>query len=101
VTILSNKLIRDEVYYIAIFKSKNYAVQLHYYLEKKGYRNFQLISTPCHLSAGCSFSIKFFDLKDIEIFRSEINTFDSIIHSIYQVQRENGKRKTKRLNDVI
>lgn len=91
----------DGEYYIVVFKSKNHAVQLHYLLEKKGYRKFQLISTPCRISNGCGYSIRFNKLNDIEYLKKETNDLKQLIKAIYEVQRINNRKAYKRLNYFI
>lgn len=84
------KSITSGKYYIAVFKSKNYAVQLYYKLEKAGYGMFHLISTPCQLKGGCSYSIKFSRLNDINYFKNYSPDFESEISGIYKVERREG-----------
>ncbi|SCG83252.1 hypothetical protein DW1_1682 [Proteiniborus sp. DW1] len=79
-------------YYIAVFKSRNYAVQLYYKLEKGGYSMFQLISTPCQLRGGCSYSIKFSKLNDLNYFKRFSPDFDQEIFGIYYVDKRNGTK---------
>jgi len=86
------KSITEGKYYIAVFKSKNYAVQLFYKLEKMGYGIFQLISTPCQLRGGCSYSIKFSRINDINYLKKYAPDFQQEIYGVYQVDRKNGTR---------
>lgn len=88
-------------YYILVFKSKNYAIKVYYLLEKKGYSRFQLVSTPCKIQPGCSFSIKFTSIKDFETIKREITELDKIIDSIYFIKKENGKKVFKKINYII
>jgi len=91
---MRNKLINNKEYYIAVFNSKNYAIQLFYKLEKKGYSNFQLISTPCQLKGGCSYSIKFNRLSDLNYLVNEASNFSSV-SNIYYVEKRDGKKYYK------
>lgn len=77
-------------HYLAVFKSKNYAVQLYYKLEKAGYGIFQLISTPCQLRGGCSYSIKFYRLNDINYLKQYSQDFDQEISGVYHVEKKDG-----------
>ncbi|WIV11198.1 DUF3343 domain-containing protein [Proteiniborus sp. MB09-C3] len=86
------KSISGSKYYIAVFKSKNYAVQLYYKLEKAGYSMFQLISTPCHISGGCSYSIKFSRLSDLNYFKNYSSDFEKEIYGVYHVEKRNGTK---------
>ncbi|WP_416197858.1 MAG: Se-S-carrier domain-containing protein [Sporanaerobacter sp.] len=92
---------KDEKYYIAVFKSKNYAIQIQYILENLGYSCFQLISTPCELKAGCSYSIKFKDINYLEILKRETSKLNTDIESLYCIERKNGKKTIKNLNYLI
>ncbi len=92
---MQNKLINNKEYYIAVFSSKNYAIQLFYKLEKKGYSGFQLISTPCQLKGGCSYSIKFNRLSDVNYLANESSDFNSSVSNIYFVERKDGKKYYK------
>lgn len=85
-------------YYIAVFKSRNYAVQLYYKLEKGGYSMFQLISTPCQLRGGCSYSIKFTKLNDLNYFKNFSPDFEQEISGIYYVEKRDGSKIYKPIN---
>lgn len=85
-------------YYIAVFKSRNYAVQLYYKLEKGGYGMFQLISTPCQLRGGCSYSIKFNKLSDLNYFKKFSPDFDNEIFGIYHVNKSDGSKVYEPIN---
>lgn len=86
------KSISGGKYYIAVFKSKNYAVQLYYKLEKAGYGMFQLISTPCQLRGGCSYSIKFSRLNDINYFKIFFPDYEQEIYGIFHVEKSEGTK---------
>ncbi len=88
-------------YYITIFKSKNHAMQVYYTLEKLGYKKFQLISTPCEIKAGCSYSIKFFDLDDFKIVKEVSTRLNIIIESLYRIQRKDKKKTNNNLSYLI
>jgi putative Se/S carrier protein len=92
---MHNKLINNKEYYIVVFNSKNYAIQLFYKLEKKGYSKFQLVSTPCQLKGGCSYSIKFNNISDINYLEKESSDFIGSINNIYHVERKEGKKHYK------
>ncbi len=93
--------INSAEYYIILFNSKNHAIHLNYLLEKKGYRKFQLISTPCRLSKGCSYSLKFNKLSDLEYLKRENKNLSQLVNGIYEVQRIKGKKTYKKLHYVI
>ena len=91
----------EEKYYLAIFKSKNYAIQINYILENLGYRNFQLVSTPCEIQAGCGYCIKFRDVKDLDILKSESKSIHVNIERLYCIERKGGMKTIKNLNYLI
>ncbi|WP_278287302.1 DUF3343 domain-containing protein [Caloranaerobacter ferrireducens] len=86
---------------MAVFDTKNNAIQLYYILEKKGVNKFQLISTPCQLSFGCSYSIKFNDIEDFQILKREASKYNKHVRRVYRVERINGKKQIKQINDII
>lgn len=88
-------------YYLAIFKSKNHAIQLNSRLEKKGYRKFQLISTPCKIKHGCSFSLKYEKPTDLQYIKREMENLKELISGIYHVQRINGQKQYKEIHYMI
>ena len=70
-------------YYICAFTSKNMAMYLFSILDRLGYKEFQLISTPCEIKAGCSYSIKFSNIKYLDILKREAKKLDIDIVDIY------------------
>lgn len=84
-------------YYICVFKSKNMAVYTISILEKLGHKNYQLISTPCWIKAGCSYSIKFNDMRYFNILEREANKIGAEVENIYLIERKDGKRTYKKL----
>lgn len=95
------KAFNNKQYYLAVFNSKNHAILLYYKLEKKGYNNFLLVSTPCKIKGGCSYSIKFNNLKDLEQLKVEANNYKTPIGSIYFVERKDGKNHIKEIEEII
>lgn len=91
----------EEKYYIAVFKSKSYAIQINYVLENLGYNNFQLVSTPCEIQAGCGYSIKFKGMQDLEILKRESKSLHVNIESLYLIERKGGRKTIKNLNYII
>lgn len=79
-------------YYLIVFKSKNYAVQLYYKLEKTSYNVFQLVSTPCQIKGGCTYSLKFYRISDLNYIMKYIPNFNEEVFGIYNVVRKNGKK---------
>ena len=84
-------------YYLSIFKTKNQAVFLYSILESMGYDNFQIISTPCTIKAGCNYSIKFSNLKYADILYKEAKELGIEAPDIYVAERKDGKYKYKRV----
>ncbi|MCC5911508.1 MAG: DUF3343 domain-containing protein [Clostridiaceae bacterium] len=87
----------SDKYYIAVFDSKNHAVQVYQYLKQKKYQQFQLISTPCRIRAGCSYSIRFLTLEDYDILLKEVGDINKKIASIYEAEKVDKKRVLKEL----
>lgn len=98
---MKKKIFDNSSYYIAVFNSKNHAIQLYYILEKKGYRKFQLISTPCQVKGGCSYSIKFNNLSDLKYLEKEALKFNKFMVQVYLVKRIEGKKVIKKLDNII
>lgn len=98
---LKNKMFNNKKYYIVVFNSKNVAIQTYYDLEKKGYTRFQLISTPCKIKAGCSYSIKLNDLNDINLILNESKATNEILKDIYMIERKDGKKEYFKIENLI
>ena len=62
-----------------------------------GYDNFQIVSTPCTIKAGCNYSIKFNNLKYTDIIKKEANDLGMEAPDIYFAERKDGKYKYKRI----
>ncbi|CAK7053598.1 hypothetical protein CIW83_07315 [Tissierella sp. P1] len=88
----------DQNYYIAVFETKNKAVFLYSILETMGYSNFQLISTPCTLKAGCNYSIKFRNIRYADVLAREAEELNIGAFDIYFVEKKDGKYKYKKTN---
>lgn len=80
-------------YHIAVFETKNKAVFLYSILETMGYRNFQLISTPCVIKAGCNYAIKFGDRRYLDVIKKEVKELGIESPDIYFAEKKNGKYK--------
>lgn len=87
----------DKQYYIAVFHSRNHALQLYQTLKKKGLNHFELVSTPSRLKAGCGYSIKFKDMEDYNVLNKYAELTKRAISEVYSVKREDGKRVLKKL----
>lgn len=85
-------------YYIAVFESRNHAIQIYQYLNRKKYNQYELVSTPCKIKAGCSYSIKFTDLKYYDFLKELTDKSNRNILDVYEVTRKNGKRVLKKLD---
>lgn len=95
------KVFNNSEYYITLFESKNQAIHLYYILERKGYCNFQLVSTPCNLKAGCSYSIKFNKLDDFKIIKQASDKLKMKITDVYIIKRNKGDRTIKRIENLF
>ncbi|CCQ97599.1 conserved hypothetical protein [[Clostridium] ultunense Esp] len=87
----------DYKHYICVFKSKNMAVYMLTILERLGHKNFQLISTPCGIKAGCSYSIKFSNMRYFTIIEREAIKIGAEIEGVYLAERRNGRRIIKKV----
>lgn len=94
---MERKYIEKE-YYVAVFESKNHAVELYYYLNKEKYYQYELVSTPCKIKSGCSYSIKFNDFKYYDFLHKLAAKNNRSILAIYSIKRQNGKRLVSKLN---
>lgn len=66
-------------------------------LEKLGYKNIQLVSTPCQIKAGCSYSIKFNNMEYLNIIKKYSEKIGAKIEDVYLVERKNGKRTIRKI----
>lgn len=69
--------------YIILFNSYNNAVFVYKKLIKKGYK-VNLISTPCTISSGCSYSVKFSE-EDLPIVKNEAERNNIKIKAVYKI----------------
>lgn len=88
----------NQNYYIAIFETKNKSVFLYSILETMGYVNFQLVSTPCTIKAGCNYGIKFSNIKYADILAKESKTLNIRVPDIYFAEKVNGKYKYRKIS---
>lgn len=84
-------------HYICVFKTKNMAIYTLTTLERLGYKNFQLISTPCEIKAGCNYSIKFNDIDYLDILEKQAKKIGAEIQNIYLIERKEGKKIIKKI----
>ena len=90
----------ERKYYLAVFESRNHAIQLHQHLQRNKLLQFELVSTPCKIKAGCSYSIKFSNLNDLDLLVGEARSIKKEVASVYLVERSYGKRILKKLNII-
>lgn len=89
------------MHYIAVFKSRNHAMNIFYALEAE-IPSIKLISTPSKISGGgCSFSIEFNDLNKLKHFKDINNNVEEVIFAVYLVEKLNGKQLYKKLDITI
>lgn len=84
-------------YHICVFNTKNMAIYTFSILEGLGHKNFQLISTPCEIKAGCSYSIKFSNIRYLDILEKEAKEIGAEIQGVYLVERKEGKRTIEKV----
>lgn len=87
----------ERKYYLAVFESRNHAIQLHQHLQRNKLLQFELVSTPCKIKAGCSYSIKFDNLNELGLLTAEAKSIKKTIAAVYVVERSYGKRIIKKL----
>lgn len=87
----------NRTYYLAVFESRNHAIHLYQHLQMKRFYRFELVSTPCHIKAGCSYSIKFDNFDDYNTLQREALALNKKIASLYLVESINGKRQISKV----
>ena len=80
-----------ENYYLCVFESKNHAILLFTLLETGENNVYQLVSTPCGLKAGCTYSIKVPNKSYLRIVEREAAGANIKMPKIYYVDRIDGK----------
>ena len=85
-------------YYLIVFESKNHAVLLYTLLESKGNNVCQLVSTPCALKAGCTYSIRVPHRSYFSMIKSETEEVKLGNYKIYYVDKVNGKTTYKEVD---
>lgn len=84
-------------YYLCVFESKNHAMYLMAALEASGNKNFQLVSTPCGIKAGCSYSVRFSHKSYYQVIKKMIEKLNLEKPRIIFVEKINGKNKFKEI----
>lgn len=79
-------------HYLCVFKSRNHAILLFNIFEQEG-KDFQLVSTPCGIQAGCGYSIKFFHKSYIDVILKRVHQNNIPIPKFYLVDKINGNIK--------
>lgn len=85
-------------YYLCVFESKNHAVYLMTALEGAGYKNFQLVSTPCGIKAGCSYCVRFFHMSYAQVIKRKIEELNLGKPRFIFVEKINGRNKFKEVS---
>ena len=81
----------NKIYYLCVFQSRNQAILIFSLLESAGYKNFQLISTPCGIKAGCSYSIKFSHYNYYEVINKRVDELGLVKPRLFYINTVNGK----------
>ncbi|WP_192930138.1 DUF3343 domain-containing protein [Alkaliphilus pronyensis] len=89
--------IKNTLYYIAVFESRNHAIYLYQHIKRNGIHEYELVSTPCQIKSGCSYSLKFKNLEDYKLVQEEAQKIKCKILSVYSVEKLKGKRILKKL----
>lgn len=82
-----------ENYYLCVFESKNHAILLYTLLESEANNVCQLVSTPCSLKAGCTYSIRVPHKSYLSLVEREAQTAGLKAPKIYYVEKIEGKIK--------
>ncbi len=87
----------EDKYYIAVFASKNHAIHLLQHVNTIDRHRYELISTPCKIKSGCSYSIKSNTLEDCSFLAQEAKKLDKTILNIYEAEKINKYRVLKKV----
>ncbi len=90
----------ERKYYLAVFESRNHAIQLHQHLQRNQLTQYELVSTPCKIKAGCSYSIKFEDLTELDKLVQEAKSIRKTVTAVYVVERSYGKRIIRKIDAI-
>lgn len=82
-----------ENYYLCVFESKNHALLLYTLLESTSNNVAQLVSTPCSLKVGCTYSIRIPHKSYLSIIKNEAESIGIQAPRIYFVDKVEGKIK--------
>lgn len=85
-------------YYLCVFESKNHAILIYTLLEAQGINVCQLVSTPCSIKAGCTYSIKISNMSYFNIIKREAIEANIKIPKVYFIERINGKNIYKEID---
>ncbi len=85
-------------FYLMVFQSKNHAIHLYSLLESKEMNIIKLISTPCAIMAGCSYSIKILDERYIESIKQLAEDLNIKKYKFYYAERIKGKTDYRKLD---
>lgn len=89
---MQNKSFNNKDYYFVIINTRNQAIALYYSMERRALPFYQLISTPCHIRAGCNYAIKFNTLKHYQILKKEAALHKVQLGELYHFHYVKGKR---------
>ena len=93
---MSNQTYLRTRYYIAVFGSRNHASRLFYNLEPKDHYRFKLIPTPCRISAGCGYSVRFTNLNELAYLEEKAKEYDTPIKDIYYINNSNNNKTIRK-----
>ncbi|QUH26700.1 DUF3343 domain-containing protein [Serpentinicella alkaliphila] len=86
-----------QTYFIAVYESRNHAMQMYHYFKSTHPNKYLLISTPCRIKSGCSYSIKFNEQDDLKLLLDESANLKKNISGIYLVEKINGRNSYKKV----
>ena len=87
----------DREYYLAVFDSKNHAIYVHQYLKRMGAGGYELVSTPCKIKSGCSYSIKFNRPEDHVEMKNVAASINKKIAGFYLIKYSYGRRMIEKI----
>ena len=87
----------ENKHYLCVFNSRNHAVLIFSIFEQEGQENFQLVSTPCSLQAGCGYSIRFFHKSYKDLILKKVYEYNIPVPQFYFGDRIAGNIKYKRM----
>ncbi len=84
-------------YYLWVFESKNHAMLAFNLLESSGYADFEIVSTPCGIKSGCTYSLKFFHHEYLQLVNQTILELNLLESRIFYVDNTDSQSRYKEI----